>query len=121
MKRVTKAIINLADSIAPIIGSRDLVDLLEKSISKTKADLVELDFKNVEFVSRSAAHALLTMKEDFLRKMLRKKEIAFVNANRDVKTMFRTVAANRALPNKRDIVFQPKSVDINSILSCKNC
>ena len=120
MKKIKRVTIKLADLIAPIIGSRDLVDSLEKSVSKSKAYLVKLDFKNVKFVSRSAAHALLIMKEDFLRKApSSKKDISFVNVNEDIETMLRTVAANRALPKKKEIEFEPKKIDINSLAACK--
>jgi anti-anti-sigma regulatory factor len=122
MKKIKKSTIKMADVIAPIIGSRDLVDSLEKSVSGSKADSVELDFKNVTFVSRSAAHALLIMKEDFLRKASSsKKDISFVNVNEDIETMLRTVAANRALPKKKEIEFKPERMDINTLAMCKNC
>ena len=122
MKKINKATIKLANVIAPIVGSRDLVDLLEKSVSKSKTYSVELDFRNVKFVSRSAAHALLIMKEDFLRKSpSSKKDISFVNVNEDIETMLRTVAANRALPKKKEIEFKPERMDINSLAICKSC
>jgi len=120
MKKIKKVTIKMADVIAPIIGSRDLVDSLEKSVSRAKADLVELDFRKVEFVSRSAAHALLIMKEDFLRKASSsKKDISFVNVNEDIEMMLRTVAANRALPKKKEIKFKPEKIDINTLAACK--
>jgi anti-anti-sigma regulatory factor len=123
MKKLTKETIKLASVIAPIIGSRDLVNSLEKTISKSKADSIELDFQKVNFASRSAAHALLNMKEDFLRKTPThaKKEISFVNVNEDIETMLRTVAANRALPKKKEIEFAPERVSIKSLAICKSC
>jgi len=121
MKKNNKATINIAEAIATIIGSRDLIDSLAKSVSKSKANLVELDFKKVKFVSRSAAHALLSIKEDFLRKDSNKKELVFINANKDVETMLRIVAANRALPKRKDIEFKPEKIDINSLAACKIC
>ncbi|OGI30895.1 MAG: hypothetical protein A2271_03160 [Candidatus Moranbacteria bacterium RIFOXYA12_FULL_35_19] len=121
MENIKKTTINLFREIAPIIGSRDLIDSLEKVISASKYNLVDLDFQKVEFVSRSAAHALLVMKEDFSRKTKNKKEIAFVNANEDIEKMLRIVAANRALPKKGDVKFEPEKADINSLVTCKNC
>jgi len=53
----------LSRLIAPIISSRDVIDALEKDIIKTKAKSVDLDFTDVKFISRSAAHSLLLLKE----------------------------------------------------------
>ncbi|MDR3583398.1 MAG: hypothetical protein P4L62_03510 [Candidatus Pacebacteria bacterium] len=121
MENIKKTTISLYKEIAPIIGSRDLVYSLEKVISAAKTNLVDLDFKKIEFVSRSAAHALLVMKEDFLRKARNKKEILFINTNDDIEKMLRIVAANRALPKKEDVRLKPEMVDINSLIACKNC
>src|SRR4030042_1050018 len=63
VKRVKEISINIANLLAPIISSRDIIDILEKSIKKTDSRSVNLDFINVKFISRSAAHALLLMKE----------------------------------------------------------
>ena len=120
-KRVEKSVINVAKAIAVIVGSRDLVDQMEKAILKTRTKLVHLDFSEVEFVSRSATHSLLVMKENFSRKTLNKKELSFVNANKDVEKMFRVVAANRALPKKKTADFNPEKIDISSLAACKNC
>lgn len=49
--------IDLGKEIAPVLSSRELVRELEKRIADKK---VILDFKNVEFISHSFAHELLT-------------------------------------------------------------
>jgi len=117
MKQIDKKIINVAKILAPIIGSRDLIELLAKAVIESDDESVDLDFKDVEFVSRSAAHALLVMKEDLQRRWLHKKYIAFVNANNNVQEMFRMVAANRAMPrsnaNKADMKIE--KTDIKSL------
>lgn len=112
-----KKIINVAQILAPIVGSRDLMPILAETINNTDAKSVDLDFSEVEFVSRSATHALLLMKEDLQRKWLNKKFITFVNASDNVQEMFRVVAANRAVPRDIDQNLKIEKVDINSLMS----
>lgn len=102
--------------MATILSSRDLINNLKTSVLKADAKAVDLDFAEVEFISRSAAHALLIMKEDLCRKLLNKKEVNFINANKDVENMLRIVAANRALPKKK-AEFSAERVDIKSFAS----
>lgn len=113
MKKEQKSTIKIAEVLATILSSRDLIDNLKIVILKADAKSVDLDFSKVEFISRSAAHALLVMKED-LRS--HKKEAYFINANKDVENMLRTVAANRALPKKKP-EFNAERVDIKSFAS----
>ncbi len=98
--------------LASIISSRDVIDLLEKTIKKFNTDSVILDFSNVKFVSRSAAHALLLMRE----RLQLKRDITFVNANEDVANMLRIVAANMIVSKKQKPEFNPKKISINSLL-----
>lgn len=116
MKNEQKSTIKMAEAIATILSSRDLIDNFKNVILKADAKAVDLDFAEVEFISRSAAHALLIMKEDLRRKLLNKKEVNFINANKDVENMLRIVAANRALPKKR-AEFRAERVDIRSFIS----
>lgn len=109
--------IRIADKIAPIVSSRDIIVKLKNDISRLRAKEVSLDFTDVNFVSRSAAHELLTMKEELKRKALRKKNIIFINTNNDVKEMIRTVASNRAVPQKNKVEFNAETVSIDSILN----
>lgn len=116
MKKELKNTINAAKIIAPIIGSRDSIDRLRKAVINAKSKLVDLDFKDVEFISRSAAHELLIMKEDLRRRLLRqKKEVAYTNTNKDVTEMFRIVAANRAVPKTVKPKDKLERVDIVSL------
>lgn len=114
-KKSVKAI-DLAKLIAPIISSRDVLDVLEKTILKTNVRLVDLDFINVEFVSRSAAHALLKIKEDLQRKFLNKKMINFINTDKDVAEMLRKVAANKAVPRKNIESLKIKKINLDTLL-----
>ena len=106
-KKATK-IIQIAKLLAPIISSRDIIAVLKKKIITAKSSLIELDFSSVEFISRSAAHELILMKED----LRNKKEISIVNANDAVTQMLRIVAANRIAPKTQKPKFNPKRVDI---------
>ena len=117
MEKTNKKIINVAKILAPIVGSRDLMPILAESVNKADAKLVDLDFSEVEFVSRSAAHALLLMKEDLQRKWLNKKYIAFVNAANNVQEMFRVVASNRAMPKTSDLYIKIEKTDIKSLVN----
>jgi len=110
-----KNIIKIADLSATIISSRDIIDVIENAIKKVDAKSIDLDFSDVKFISRSAAHALLSMKENLERKLLRKKEISFINTEEDVMNMLRIVAANKAIPKQRP-QFNPKRIDIDSLL-----
>jgi len=115
MKTDSKNTINIATEIATVIGSRDLIDNLKKVVKKVNAKRVYLDFSEVEFVSRSAAHALLLMKEDLKRNLFGKKEVVFINANSDVEKMLRIVAANLALPKRSKVDFKAERININSL------
>ena len=101
--------------MATIISSRDVADVLEQMIKKTDTMSVILDFTDVKFVSRSAAHSLLLLKARFESKVSNRKEISFINAENDVSEMLRIVAANRAYSTKES-EFSPEKVDITSLL-----
>jgi len=101
----------ISDLLASIISSRDIIDILEKAIKKIDNKSVDLDFSNVKFVSRSAAHALLLMKE----RLQTRKDIYFINSNKDVANMLRVVAANRIVSQKKKPDFNPEKIDINSL------
>ncbi len=108
--------IDVAKILAPIVSSRDLIEIVRKEIVKISDAQIQLDFKDVDFISRSAAHEMLVMKEDLARKAIRKKEISFVNTNPTVKEMFRVVAANRAVPQKpKEIEFKAEKIDIKTL------
>lgn len=108
MKKIAPKIIQIAKLLAPIISSRDIIAVLKKKIIAAKSSLIELDFSDVEFISRSAAHELILMKED----LRNKKEITIANANEAVIQMLRIVAANRIAPKTQKPKFNPKRVDI---------
>ena len=118
VKKTKKVNIDIAKSLAPIVGSRHVVSVLRQLVVKSRAKSVNFDFSNVEFVSRSAIHELLTLKEKLNKRFLIKKTINFINTSDNVAEMFRTVAANRALPKqKEELEIQTVSIDYLSKLA----
>lgn len=112
MEKDHKTLIKVARVLATVIGSRDVVDLLKPSILQSDDESVVLDFQDVDFISRSAAHELLLIKEEA---RIKSKELSFENTNKDVAEMLRVVAANRALPKFERPDFKPEKTDIDSL------
>ena len=108
--------IKVSELLAPIISSRDVVDVLEDKVKKTDTESVVFDFSNVKFISRSAAHALALLKERFESRVSNKKSLSFVNANSDVVEMLHIVAANKIYPKNKKPEFNPEKIDISSLL-----
>lgn len=109
------AVINIADIVAPIVSSRDIAANLEKNIANSLAERVVLDFSKVKFISRSAAHQLLMIKEQFQHAQP-KKEVVFENTNEDVKEMFRIIAANRAVPESKKPTFNAEKISMSALI-----
>jgi len=106
--------INIATRVAPVLASRDVITALKSEIEKLATQQVQLDFAQVEFVSRSAAHELLRLKES-LAAQDNKKTVEFINANDEVANMLRTVASNRAIPKVAEDTTSIKTVSISDI------
>ncbi len=115
MKKNLPHKVAIADIIAPIIGSRDGVDVVAKKIEKIRAKSVELDFTSVEFISRSAAHEFLLMKEKFQQQ--KHISLFFSNTNEQVASMLRSVAANRALPKSSEYAPQFQRVSFKKLFA----
>jgi len=77
-------IIDVAKVVTPILGSRDVVKYLEQKMDRSEN--IILDFRNVEFISRSAAHSLLNYKMSHPDK-----KIDFINMNSSVSRMLEIV------------------------------
>lgn len=107
-------ILNISKILAPILGSRDIIQGLRRSIIKAPTKRVDLDFQKVQFVSRSAAHELLKLKEELFYNKQNKKEVNFINANENVAQMLRIVAANRAVPKRETPELKIESINIAS-------
>jgi len=108
--------ISMIKLLAEIISSRDIADVLENVIKKVDAESVVLDFTNIKFVSRSAAHSLLLLRERLESRLSNRKEISFENAPNDVSEMLRVVSANRTYPKSEKPTFNPEKIDITSLL-----
>jgi len=103
--------INVASVVAPVLASRDVMSALKSEIEKTSVQQVQLNFAEVEFVSRSAAHELLRLKEWFATQDAHK-ALEFINANDEVAKMLRTVASNRAVPKSTENTADIKTISI---------
>ena len=106
--------INVAAVVAPVLASRDVISTLKNEIEKSATTQVALDFAAVEFVSRSAAHELLRLKES-LAAQENQKMVEFMNANDEVAKMLRTVASNRAVPKTKEDTSAIKTISIEDL------
>lgn len=106
--------IKLIEVLAPVVSSREIInEILENKINDQDSNEVILDFNEIKFISRSAAHELLKLKEKFANKKSGKKEITFSsNMEPAVSNMIRTVAANRAYSMSENPSFKAEKVDI---------
>lgn len=109
-KDQSKLTLNVAQHIAPVIGSRDVINVLRDATNKADQPSVVLDFANVEFISRSAAHALLKLQEES------EKQVEFANTNEAVHNMLRIVAESKNRP-RQEVIFHPRRVEFNDLLS----
>jgi len=116
MKNARNTIL-LAKRIAEIISSRDLVrEIIKKEILKNKNKIINLDFSDIEFVSRSAAHELISLQNEMKNKFFNQKHINFINTNSSVANMLRIVAANIAIPNRRTPILNLEKTDIQTLV-----
>jgi len=74
----------LREEFGPILGSRDVVSHLDRKINNTEH--VTLDFKEVEFISRSFAHGLWMYIHSHPEKTFR-----LINMNGSVKKMWKII------------------------------
>lgn len=109
-------IINISKEIAPVISSRDIIDTLVKKIEKADAKSIVLDFSNVDFVSRSATHALIKLKELYNKKwnLFNKKKLVFNNINESFDKMLQSVTASKNYM-RRKVDFNPQKVTSKSL------
>lgn len=106
--------INIATVVAPILASRDVISVLRSEIEKNNTPLIQLNFEHVEFISRSAAHELLRLKEWFANQD-QKRTIELTNTNEDVAKMLRAVASNRAVPKTWESSTEIETISIEKL------
>ena len=103
------------DIIGKAISSREvIIEILEKELAKMKSSLVHVNFKDVEFISRSAAHELIRVKEQL--EHVKKKNIEFIKLSEDVAQMIRLVAASKAYSKPEIKNFKPKKVNLKDLM-----
>ena len=115
MSKTRKVIINVAKKLAPIVSSRDIAFSLRRAIIGVWANAVDLDFHDVEFISRSAAHELLRLKSNFSKRWFMRKDIEFVNTNDNVSSMMRIVEASQNVPKPVAEESHFQKVDIDNL------
>lgn len=108
--------INISKVLVPILGSRDIINDLRQLVIKAPTKRVDLDFRKVQFVSRSAAHELLKLKEELFYRKQDKKEVNFINTKENVAQMLRIVAANRAVPKEEPVKLNIETVNITALV-----
>ncbi|MEK7518553.1 MAG: STAS domain-containing protein [Patescibacteria group bacterium] len=86
--------IDVAQTIAPSLTSRDVSDILERRIRELRVREVTLDLRSVRFVSRSAAHELLKLQKSHTS-FWRRSRLTLTNVSPDVRAMFDIVARQR--------------------------
>lgn len=101
--------LKLAQEIAEIISSRDVITVIKNRLLNQPEKSFVLDFSSVAFTSRSAAHEFILLEEDLKS---HKKQVALVHMNKDVQAMFSTVRHHRIATQKLDFVL-PQVMDIN--------
>lgn len=106
--------INVASVVAPVLASRDVINILRNEIDKNNAPLIQLNLDHVEFISRSAAHELLRLKEWFSSQE-HKKTIELTNASDEVTKMLRVVASNRAVPKVKKNSSEIETISIEEL------
>lgn len=99
-------VVNVAKMIAPIVGSRDFVNSLLMKIDKK--DKVVLDFKNVEFLSRSAAHELLKYMN------MNPNKIYLRNLSPSVRTMLELVESQSKKENEGQPTYELENHKVNT-------
>jgi len=93
--------IRLEKHIGALLAFRDYVDDLFEEINRVDANVIELDFEGVEFMSRSFAHEYL------LRKSKSEKDIYEKNKCPSIQNMLSVV--ERSFKNPRKIRVTPTS------------
>lgn len=114
-KMEQNTIISVSENLATVVSSRDVAFILKKLIDRATSKIVDLDFQKVDFVSRSAAHELLLLKEKFARRIFKKKTVSFINTNNDVSAMLKAVASSRAMPKPEVPHLNIQKIDIKGL------
>jgi len=100
----------------PMLSSRGVIKYFDDAIKKIKhTDLIAFDFSDIEFISRSAAAELVSLKESY-----KNKKIVYFALNDYLSDILRSVAASKVYPKKENFKFNPNRAPLSDLLS-GNC
>ncbi|MCX8174243.1 MAG: STAS domain-containing protein [Thermoplasmata archaeon] len=91
--------IDLGKLIAPLISTRLAVKIVEEKVLESGCTNIIIDFKNVDFISRSFACAIVKMKKNFEEQ---KRTVNFLNMNKDVEQMIKIAEEHISNPPKKE-------------------
>ena len=97
-------------SVTTISFRESIKEIAKKFKNLKKSEEIILDFSKIEFISRSAAHELLKLKEKY-------SNMQFSNMAEEVAKMVRLVAANIAYPPENTKEFKPQKTTLSSMLA----
>lgn len=117
MRKKSIKVINVAHKLAIIVASRDITHNLKQLVLAARLPKVSLDFQDVEFVSRSAAHELLVLREELSKKSPHAVELSFINTDEHVANMLKIVDSSRISPKKRPSNLHIKKISFDSLRS----
>ncbi len=90
--------VDLGIFISRLISSRDIIDVLFNSVPSTSKTLV-LDFKDVEFITRSAAHQLILKINEF--KVNKNLIVQLINKSDTIDQMLEIVKNDSSNANRK--------------------
>ncbi|MGN6603018.1 MAG: hypothetical protein ACTHK8_11240 [Ginsengibacter sp.] len=82
--------ISVSESIGTMVHTREASSILMKLIEKESCNYIELDFSNVDYISRSFADQFYIDKVNYAQQL--KKNLVVSNANDEVMHMLHAVA-----------------------------
>ncbi|MBN8703789.1 MAG: DUF4325 domain-containing protein [Bacteroidetes bacterium] len=95
-----KAVLHIlvSEELSDLLNTREAATELINSIRKNPCSIVELDFSNVEFMSRSFADQLYKEQQEVQKEL--KVVIHIVNANEEIINMLRAVKLTQNIVNR---------------------
>lgn len=81
--------VNIAETVSPVLGIRMSATQFFDKLNSNRNEEVEIDFKGVEFISRSFAHEYLKQKQEGSKKIYE------INLPKNVKEMLDIVMSSK--------------------------
>lgn len=85
----SRSYVNIAKAVSPVLGIRLTATQFFKNFESKNDNKIEIDFKDVEFISRSFAHEYLKQKQ------ISSKKIQEINIPPNVKQMIEIVQRSK--------------------------